>query len=154
MPTSKRGKTSPHNTKKITVVLNAANRSLLSIDAAWKHIRLNILRHSCSECYYLLICVMRSGIRIYELLNLRLQDIEYHDHVINIVKAKGSNQRRLLLDVMTLAELHDYVAKHTVANNAPLPNSPAMGLGAGEAVWSGDHKHVHSHSFRHTLPST
>jgi hypothetical protein len=73
MPTSTRGKTSPHNTKKITVVLNAANRSLFSIDAALKRIRLNILCGSCSGRDYLLMRVLwRLGIRINALLNLRL----------------------------------------------------------------------------------
>jgi integrase len=72
IPTSKSGKTKPHNTKKITAVLNAANRSLFSIDAALKRIHLNILRGSCSERDYRLMRVLwRSGIRINELLNLR-----------------------------------------------------------------------------------
>jgi hypothetical protein len=42
--TSKSGKTKPHNTKKIKVVFNAANRSLFSINAAMKRFCLNILR--------------------------------------------------------------------------------------------------------------
>ena len=58
--------------------------------------------------------------------------------MINIVRAKGGKQRRLPLDVITLAELRDYVAKHTIASDAPLPHISAVGLGAGEAVWSGD----------------
>jgi len=49
--------------------------------------------------------------------------------VINIVRAKGGKQRRLPLDVITLAELRDYVAKHTIASDAPLP--PYLSSGPG-----------------------
>lgn len=58
--------------------------------------------------------------------------------MINIVRAKGGKQRRLPLDVITLAELRDYVAERTIASDAPLPYIPAVGPETGEAVWSGD----------------
>lgn len=84
---------------------------------------------SCSERDYLLIRVLwRSGIRINELLNLRPRDIEYHNHVINVVKAKGGKQRRVPLDVITLAELHDYtVQTRRSRRRTPLPVLAAMG---------------------------
>ncbi|MFZ0926289.1 MAG: hypothetical protein WCE82_03455 [Halobacteriota archaeon] len=37
------------------------------------------------------------------------------------MKAKGRKQRRLPLDVMTLAELHDYVAKIPSRTTRPFP---------------------------------
>jgi integrase len=39
---------------------------------------------------------MRSGIRIYELLNLRLQDIEYHNHVFIRAQNVGSKPVTLI----------------------------------------------------------
>ena len=68
--------------------------------------------------------------------------------MINIVRAKGGKQRRLPLDVITLAELRDYVAKRTVASDAPLPDIPAVGPETSEVVWNMIGKHVHPHSFR------
>ncbi len=44
---------------------------------------------SCGERDYLMIRVLwRSSIRINKLPNLRPQDIEYQNHVINVVKAR------------------------------------------------------------------
>jgi len=75
--------------------------------------------------------------------------------MINSVRAKGGKQRRLPLDVITLAELRDYVAERTIASDAPLPYIPAAGPETGEAVWNVIGKHVHPHSFRRiALPST
>jgi site-specific recombinase XerD len=71
--------------------------------------------------------------------------------MINIVRAKGGKQRRLPLDVITLAELRDYVAKRTIASDAPLPYIPAAGPETGEAVWNVIGKHVHPHSFSHSF---
>jgi len=76
---------------------------------------------SCSERDYLMMRILwRSGIRINELSDLRPQDIEYHNHVINVVKAKGGKQRRAPLDVITLAELCGYVCKHNISSDIRL----------------------------------
>ncbi|MGZ4846558.1 MAG: tyrosine-type recombinase/integrase [Halobacteriota archaeon] len=107
---------------------------------------------SCSQRDYLMIRVLwRSGIRINELLNLRPQDIEYHNHVINVVKAKGGKQRRVPLDVITLAELRDYVHKHGVEDDAPLfPFSQQWARELVKRYGRYINKHVHPHTFRHS----
>lgn len=107
---------------------------------------------SCSERDYLMMRVLwRSGIRINELLNLRPQDIEYHNHVINVVKAKGGKQRGVPLDVITLAELRDYTHNYNIAKDAclfPLSQQWARELIKRYGQYIG--KHVHPHTFRHS----
>ncbi len=107
---------------------------------------------SCNERDYLLMRVLwRSGIRINELLNLRPQDIEYHNNVINVLKAKGGKQRRVPLDVITLAELRDYVVKHTITSDAPIfPVSQQWARVLIKRYGAVIDKHVHPHSFRHS----
>ncbi len=107
---------------------------------------------SCSERDYLMVRVLwRSGIRINELLNLRPQDIEYHNHVLNVVKAKGGEQRRVPLDVITLAELRDYIHKDSIGKNGclfPISQQWARELIKRYGQYIG--KHVHPHTFRHS----
>ncbi len=107
---------------------------------------------SCSERDYLMMRILwRSGIRINELLNLRPRDIEYHNLVINVVKAKGGKQRRVPLDVITLAELREYIHKHDIAQDAclfPISQQWARGLIKRYGQCIG--KHVHPHTFRHS----
>ena len=47
----------------------------------------------------------RTGIRVSELLSIRLQNLELHNQVINITKAKANKQRRVMLDPETLDHL-------------------------------------------------
>ncbi len=107
---------------------------------------------SCSERDYLMMRVLwRSGVRINELLNLRPQDIEYHNHVINIIKANGGKQRQVPLDVITLAELRDYIHKRGVANDASLfPFSQQWARELIKRYGRYINKHVHPHTFRHS----
>jgi len=66
---------------------------------------------SCSSRDYLILRVLwRSGIRVSELVNIRLKDIEWDNCVVNILKAKGGKQRRVLLDSETISMLSRYVS--------------------------------------------
>jgi len=65
---------------------------------------------TCSYRDYLMLRVLwRSGIRVSELVNIRPQDIEWYNQVINILRAKGGKQRRVLLDQETISLLSRYV---------------------------------------------
>jgi integrase/recombinase XerD len=107
---------------------------------------------SCSERDYLLMRVLwRSGVRIDELLNLRPRDVEYHNHVINILKAKGGKQRRVPLDTETLAQLRDYATRHDIASEACIfPISQQWARQRVKRYGGLIGKHVHPHSFRHS----
>jgi len=66
---------------------------------------------ACSPRDYLMLRVLwRSGIRVSELVNIRLRDIEWDNCVVNIIKAKGGRQRRVLLDSETISVLSKYVS--------------------------------------------
>ena len=61
---------------------------------------------ACSSWDYLMLRIFwRTGIRISELLSIRPQDLEAHNQVVNITKAKGNKQRRVMLDTETFAML-------------------------------------------------
>jgi len=51
---------------------------------------------ACNFRDYLMLRILwRTGMRISELLSIRPQDLEAHNQVINITKAKGNKQRRV-----------------------------------------------------------
>ena len=58
-----------------------------------------------------------------ELPNVRLQDIEAHNHAINILKAKGGKTHRVYLDSETLQGLMEYAHGHTRDEGEPISPS-------------------------------
>ncbi|MFZ0011494.1 MAG: tyrosine-type recombinase/integrase [Halobacteriota archaeon] len=65
---------------------------------------------TCNTRDYLLLRFMwRTGVRVSEVINVTPNDIEFKNSVVNIRKAKGRRQRRVLLDEETLKMLSDYV---------------------------------------------
>jgi len=76
---------------------------------------------TCSKRDYLLLDFMwRSGVRVSEVINVTPDDIEYKNKVVNIRKAKGGRQRRVLLGDETLKMLSDYVLEQNIPNNQPI----------------------------------
>jgi integrase len=72
----------------------------------------------CSQRDFLLLRFMwRTEVRVSEVINVTPNDIEYKNSVVNIRKAKGGRQRRVLFDQETLRMLSDYV----LALNTPDP---------------------------------
>ena len=52
--------------------------------------------HQCSTRDYLMLRVLwRTGVRVNELLTITPHDIEPHNSVVNVTKAKGGKQRRV-----------------------------------------------------------
>jgi len=47
-------------------------------------------------------------------LHIRPRDIEYNNKVVNIVRAKGGEQRRVLLDEETLILLSEYISSSNI----------------------------------------
>ena len=76
--------------------------------------RINAMLNAAKACslrdYLMLRVLWRSGIRVSELVNIRLRDIEWDNCVVNILKAKGGTQRRVLLDSDTISMLSRYVS--------------------------------------------
>lgn len=72
--------------------------------------QLLVSAQACSFRDYLMLRVLRrTWKRVSELLNIRPRDIEAHNQVVNIVKAKRGKQRWILLDNETLTMLSKYV---------------------------------------------
>ena len=63
-----------------------------------------------SRDYLMLRVLWRSRIRVSELVNIQLKDIEWDNCVVNILKAKGGKQRRVLLDSETISMLSRYIS--------------------------------------------
>ncbi len=73
------------------------------VDTILDHARIS------SRDYLMLRILWRTGMRVSELLSIRPRDLEPHNQVVNIIKAKGNKQRRVMLDPETFAMLSKYV---------------------------------------------
>jgi integrase/recombinase XerD len=66
--------------------------------------------HACDTRDYLMLRILwRAGLRVSELLNIRPQDLEPQNQILNVVKAKGGKQRRVMLDPETIDFLLQYI---------------------------------------------
>ena len=76
---------------------------------------------TCNHRDYLLLRFMwRTGVRVSEVINVTPKDIEYKNGVVNIRKAKGGRQQRVLLDQETLKMLSDYVLALNTPEDPPV----------------------------------
>ena len=76
---------------------------------------------TCSVRDYLMPRILwRAGCRVSELLNITASDIEFNNQVVNITKAKGGKQRRVLLDEETLTLLSEYISSSNILDDRPI----------------------------------
>ncbi len=76
---------------------------------------------ACSWRDYLLLDFMwRTGVRVSEVINVKPQDIEQKNNVVNIRKAKGGRQRRVLIGDETLKMLSDYIFEQNIPEDQPI----------------------------------
>jgi site-specific recombinase XerD len=108
---------------------------------------------TCSKRDYLLLDFMwRSGVRVSEVINVTPDDIEYKNKVVNIQKAKGGRQRRVLLDEDTLKMLSDYVLALNIPEDRPIFNLTTRQIENivkkyGNTIGVNVHPHMLRHSF-------
>ena len=108
---------------------------------------------TCNSRDYLLIRTLwRTGTRVSELLGITPSAIEFKNQVVNITKAKGGKQRRVLLDDETLDLLSEYISRHNIQENQPI-----FGIGRWQ-VHAIIKKYgrmvgidIHPHTFRHSF---
>ena len=108
---------------------------------------------ACSSRDYLMLRILwRTGVRVSELLSIRPHDLEPHNQVVNITKAKGNKQRRVMLDQETLALLSEYISTHNIQEFQPVFTLSSV------QVWNIVKKYgrminvdVHPHTFRHSF---
>ena len=109
--------------------------------------------HQCSQRDYLMLRVLwRTGLRVNELLNIRPSDIEAHNGVVNITKAKGGKQRRVHLDQETLEMLSRYISAQNLPDNQPVFAIKQRQVRTivkryGDIIG----KDIHPHTFRHSF---
>jgi integrase/recombinase XerD len=108
---------------------------------------------ACSTRDYLIIRMLwRTGMRVNELLNIRPVDLEHHNNMVCIVKAKGSKQRRVPLDALTLAKLRDYIDTNAIPSEAsifPITQQWVRKLINKYARLIGNN--IHPRTFRHSF---
>lgn len=103
---------------------------------------------------YLIIRVLwHTGARIGELLHIRPCDLEPHNDMIRIMKAKGGKQRRVLIDSETLSMLAAYIEDNNIANDSPIFPLTRQWVNKilnryAKAV---DISPIHPHTFRHSF---
>jgi integrase/recombinase XerD len=108
---------------------------------------------TCNLRDYLMLRILwRTGIRVSELLSIRPQDLEPHNQVVNITKAKGNKQRRVMLDPETLDLLSEYISIHNIPESQPVFTLSSV------QVWNIVKKYgrminvdIHPHTFRHSF---
>ena len=104
--------------------------------------------------YLMLRLLWTTGIRVNELLNIRPQDVELRNQVINIVKAKGGKQRRVLSDEETLSMLSKYVLDTKTPDERPIFTFSSVWiwrLVKKYARMAGLSDTIHPHTLRHSF---
>ncbi|MGZ8880335.1 MAG: tyrosine-type recombinase/integrase [Halobacteriota archaeon] len=77
--------------------------------------------HQCSAREYRMLRMLwRTGVRVNELLTITPRDIEPHNNVMNVTKAKGGKQRRVHLDAETIKMLSEYVSAKQLPDDRPV----------------------------------
>lgn len=108
---------------------------------------------TCSTRDYLIIRTLwRTGMRVNELLHIRPMDLEHHTNMVRIVKAKGSKQRRVPLDALTLAQLQAYIDANAIPPEASIFPITQQWVRKLINRYAGIiEKNIHPHTFRHSF---
>ena len=116
-----------------------------------------VLEHAkaCNFRDYLMLRVLwRTGMRVSELRAIRPQDLEPHNQVANVTKAKGNKQRRVMLDPETFDMLSRYVLDMNIPASRPIFTLSSVWvwkLVKKYARMAGLPDKIHPHTFRHSF---
>lgn len=108
---------------------------------------------TCSQRDYLLLRFMwRTGVRVSEVINVTSKDIEFKNSVVNIRKAKGGRQRRVLLDEETLKMLSDYIMTMNTPEDRPIfPIKRVQVFNLAKKYGNMIGVQIHPHTLRHSF---
>ncbi len=108
---------------------------------------------TCNWRDYLLLDFMwRTGVRVSEVINVKPQDVEYKNNVVNIRKAKGGRQRRVLLGDETLKMLSEYIYVQNIPEDQPIfPIQRAWVFRLVKRYGSMIGVDIHPHTLRHSF---
>jgi integrase/recombinase XerD len=117
--------------------------------------RLLAASKACNIRDYLIMRVLwRTGARVSELLNITPQDMEFRNQVVNITKAKGGKQRRVLLDNETLQLLSEYISTQNILVDRPIftiKRCQVHTIAKKYGSMAGINGSIHPHTFRHSF---
>jgi site-specific recombinase XerD len=108
---------------------------------------------TCNTRDYLLLRFMwRTGVRVSEVINVTPNDIEFKNSVVNIRKAKGGRQRRVLLDEETLKMPSDYVLTLNTLDDQPIfPITRTQVFNLVKKYGAMIGVKIHPHTLRHSF---
>jgi len=108
---------------------------------------------TCSQRDCLLLRFMwRTGVRVSEAISVTPNDIEFKNGVVNIRKAKGGRQRRVLLDEETLKMLSDYILALNILEDRPVfPVTRAQVFNLVKKYGNMIGVNIHPHTLRHSF---
>jgi len=110
-----------------------------------------------NRCIFLL--ALRAQLRCFEILALRVCDVNTKNCSITVLKGKGGKRRVAGIDAETAREIDRWIAARPDNDNGllfashqgmPLHTSYVRKLAARHAVLGGINRRVHVHGFRHT----
>ncbi len=111
------------------------------------------IKHKC-----ILSVLYSGGLRISELLNLKLRDIDSKRMIITVNQGKGNRDRLTLLSEKVLIELRQYFIKEKPQeylfespDGGKYSNTSVQRILKKAAGTAGVHKHVHPHMLRHSF---
>ena len=111
------------------------------------------IKHKC-----ILSVLYSGGLRISELLNLKLRDIDSKRMIITVNQGKGNRDRLTLLSEKVLIELRQYFIKEKPQeylfespDGGKYSNTSVQRILKKAAATAGVHKRVHPHMLRHSL---
>lgn len=102
-----------------------------------------------------------SGVRVEELCNLRVEDIDFSSKAVNVIHGKGNKERITYLDDVAVSYLIKYLTENNIECGALFQNKSGDHYTTGgirfilnSIASRTDVKDVHPHRFRHTFAST
>jgi integrase/recombinase XerD len=107
----------------------------------------------------MLMTLYGAGLRLSELVNLKIQDIDSKRMVIRVVQGKGQKDRYVMLSAVLLGILREYWKKHKPTSwlfpghdrNQPLEGRTVQKMCGEVAQRARLRKHVSPHTLRHTF---
>ena len=104
--------------------------------------------------------LLSSGVRISELVNIKLEDIDFNDLSIHITKGKGNKERTVFINDLTRTHLLNYLNKRNINGDYLLYNKKKYPLNVGGVRFllknlgkRAGVDNVHPHRFRRTFAS-
>ena len=122
------------------------------------------LRHILAQAYQgrgvyglLVRTLFETGLRVSEIVNLKVKDVDFHERTILVREGKGSKDRLVLFTEDLGQQLRLHLGNRTrgalFESNRAGPFTPrrVQQIVKGVALRAGVTKHIHPHTYRHSM---